>query len=242
MVSGSLRFKHTGIEAHGPAFMTLLRRRSEHTGEIMDISVDLCPAIRVSEHLESLLSPESVTCRSYHEWVQNTGSALLIPECKRGVSCNDGLCFKASFTETEVLLMANISEHHRNCYKLVRYLINGRPVPSMKSKSVFKELYLSQLMRLIWYLSHRRPAKAQASLRIRAVSPKPSLFAHMKYENKQRVRPNIRHLAPLDAAHARLKNEFTEDGMYHYLMSWLNNIFRSSMIIPRKFIRMPWKY
>ena len=40
--------------------------------------------------------------------------------------------------------------------------------------------HLSQLMRL-WYLSHRRPAKAQASLRIRAVSPDPSLFAHMKY-------------------------------------------------------------
>ena len=41
---------------------------------------------------------------------------------------------------------------------------------------------LSQLMRL-WYLSHRRPAKAQASLRIRAVSPEPSLFTHVTYGN-----------------------------------------------------------
>ena len=31
-------------------------------------------------------------------------------------------------------------------------------------------------------LSHRRPAKAQTSLRIRAVSPEPSLFAHMSME------------------------------------------------------------
>ena len=38
-----------------------------------------------------------------------------------------------------------------------------------------KFLDLSQLMRL-WYLLHRRPAKAQASLRIRAVSQEPSLF------------------------------------------------------------------
>ena len=38
---------------------------------------------------------------------------------------------------------------------------------------------VSQLMRL-WYLSHRRQAKAQASLRIRAVSLEPSLFAHIK--------------------------------------------------------------
>ena len=50
----------------------------------------------------------------------------------------------------------------------------------------------------LWYLSHRRPAKALASLRIRAVSPEPSLFTHMKYGSRQRVRPKIRHLAPLD--------------------------------------------
>ena len=47
-----------------------------------------------------------------------------------------------------------------------------------------------------WYLSHRRPAKAQASLRIHAVSPEPSLFAHMRNGCRQRIRPNIRHLAP----------------------------------------------
>ena len=51
----------------------------------------------------------------------------------------------------------------------------------------------------LWYLSHRRSAKAQASLHMRVVSPEPSLFAHMKYESGQRVLSKIRHLAPLDA-------------------------------------------
>ena len=41
----------------------------------------------------------------------------------------------------------------------------------------------------LWYLSHQRPVKAQASLRIHAVSPEPLLFAHMNYGS--------RHLAPL---------------------------------------------
>ena len=58
-------------------------------------------------------------------------------------------------------------------------------------------LYLSQLMRF-WYLSHKRPAKAQASLRIHAVSPEPLLSAHMKYGSRQGVQPKMRHLAPLD--------------------------------------------
>ena len=57
--------------------------------------------------------------------------------------------------------------------------------------------HLSQLMRL-WDLSHRRPVKAQASLGIRAVSPEPSLFAHMKYGSRREIRPKIRHLSRLD--------------------------------------------
>ena len=50
----------------------------------------------------------------------------------------------------------------------------------------------------LWYLSNRRPAKAQVSLRICAVSPEPSLFAYMKHRSRRRVWPKIRHLAPLD--------------------------------------------
>ena len=70
-----------------------------------------------------------------------------------------------------------------------------------------------------WYLSNRRPVKVQASLRICAVSPEPSLFAHIR----GRVRPKIRHLAPhWMAANVCLKNEFTEDEKCHNLMSWLH--------------------
>ena len=65
------------------------------------------------------------------------------------------------------------------------------------SISMHNNNQLSHLMRL-WYLSHRRPAKAQASLRIRAVSPEPSLFADMKYACRRRVRPQIGHQAPLN--------------------------------------------
>ena len=76
--------------------------------------------------------------------------------------------------------------------------------------------YLSQLLRL-WYLSHRGPAKAQARC---AVLPEPSLFAHMKYGSRRRVRPKIRHLAYLDGCASRLKNEFTEDKIINAIISW----------------------
>ena len=73
----------------------------------------------------------------------------------------------------------------------------------------------------VWYLSHRRSVKAQASLRIRAVSPEPSRFAHMKNGSRRRIRPNIRHLAPLNGCACGLKNEFSEDEKCNNLMTWL---------------------
>ena len=56
----------------------------------------------------------------------------------------------------------------------------------------------------VWYLSHRRPVKAQASLRIRAVSPEPSLLAHMKYGHRRSVLPKFRHLASTGWLHMRV--------------------------------------
>ena len=50
----------------------------------------------------------------------------------------------------------------------------------------------------IWYLSPMRAAKVQASLRIRAVSPEPSLLAHTSSESRGTFRQKTRSLAPLN--------------------------------------------
>ena len=68
-------------------------------------------------------------------------------------------------------------------------IFHGNQLHQRQLQVQIRILHWSQLMRL-WYLSHRRPAKAQASLHIRAVSPEPSLFAHMKYGSRRRVRPS----------------------------------------------------
>ena len=74
----------------------------------------------------------------------------------------------------------------------------------------------------LWYLLHRRPAKAQACLRIHAVSPEPSLFAHIGMEvDKGSDQKSASSHTACKAAHARLGNEFTEDGKCHNLMRWL---------------------
>ena len=63
----------------------------------------------------------------------------------------------------------------------------------------------------IWYLSPMRAAKVQASLRIRAVSPEPSLLAHTSSESRGTCRQKARSLAPLNGWACAV--EMCHDGM-----------------------------
>ena len=63
----------------------------------------------------------------------------------------------------------------------------------------------------IWYLSPMRAAKVQASLRIRAVSPEPSLLAHTSTESRGTFRQKTRSLAPLNGWACAV--EICHDGM-----------------------------
>ena len=63
----------------------------------------------------------------------------------------------------------------------------------------------------IWYLSPMRAAKVQASLRIRAVSPEPSLLAHTSSESRGTFRQKARSLAPLNGCACAV--EICHDGM-----------------------------
>ena len=63
----------------------------------------------------------------------------------------------------------------------------------------------------IWYLSPMRAAKVQASLRIRAVSPEPSLLAHTSSESRGTFRQKARPLAPLNGWACAVK--LCHDGM-----------------------------
>ena len=63
----------------------------------------------------------------------------------------------------------------------------------------------------IWYLSPMRAAKVQAILRIRAVSPEPSLLAHTSSVSRGTFRQKARSLAPLNGWACAVK--VCHDGM-----------------------------
>ena len=72
----------------------------------------------------------------------------------------------------------------------------------------------------IWYLSPMRAAKVQASLRIRADSPEPSLLAHTSSESRGTFRQKARSLAPLNGWACAV--EICHDGMLEDTNSLIN--------------------
>ena len=82
--------------------------------------------------------------------------------------------------------------------------------PAFQCCAVDLSSYLGRAKR-IWYLSPMRAAKVQASLRIRAVSPEPSLLAHTSSESRGTFRQKARSLAPLNGWACAV--EICHDGM-----------------------------
>ena len=80
----------------------------------------------------------------------------------------------------------------------------------IKKAAMEQEQYMDSVKR-IWYLSPMRAAKVQASLRIRAVSPEPSLLAHTSSESRGTFRKKARSLAPLNGWACAVK--ICDDGM-----------------------------
>ena len=142
----------------------------------MEISVDLCAALKVdfekysillrqihlhplpyigpSSNLNHAKSTDSVlplsdsVVSNYVDCVEDIKSVLLMPR--------DGMRFKVAFTESELLLTSNLSDHHRKCYRLLKYIVNGEPFPLKGSKirRFFKDthtgLHSYIIKRVVW--------------------------------------------------------------------------------------------
>ena len=132
--TGTLKFKHKyKAKLHGPAFMIRLIWESNRTKTSMEISVDLCLAVKLHGVPDKVLPLSNISFSTYKLYAQRVGSVMLIPR--------NGLRFKVTFTESELMLTSTMSEHHRKCYKILKYIINGEPYPSERSKSKILEYF-----------------------------------------------------------------------------------------------------
>ena len=85
------------------------------------------------------------------------------------------------------------------------------PLSVIQEHEMQDSTYHMDRVKRIWYLSHMRAAKVQASLRMRAVSPEPPLLAHTSSESRGTFRQKTRSLAPLNGWTCAV--EICHDGM-----------------------------
>ena len=130
--SGSAVHMNTGTlivivskpEEHGPAFTIrfLWKRGTIENQPTMAISVDVVPVLKIPwEMYNNLLTEVEGFVVNYFDHVESVGSLLLMPR--------EGLNFHVNFTEAELYHMKNLSHHHKKCYKLLKYMLNGEPFP-----------------------------------------------------------------------------------------------------------------
>ena len=124
MKTGILLMQNSTIKKHGPAFTPSFVWQRRASREKMEIFVDLCPVIRFTGNLDKLIRLQDATCDTYFDYVHKIGHVMLMP-CTKKMSCESGLCFRAIFTLAEILLIRDMSSHHRKCYKLLKYILNG---------------------------------------------------------------------------------------------------------------------
>lgn len=138
--TGSMVLKE-GITCHGPAFsLSFCWTPSDKNSTYLEINVDLTPAIDVQLTEEIVKESDCYDWRFY--WALKTLNRFMAVPCQRETSCGEGLCFRLSFTETEVqMLRASdqwhlqnpqvpnylqvfndaMREHHIKCYKVMKY-------------------------------------------------------------------------------------------------------------------------
>ena len=123
---GTLTLYYYSCDQNGPAFNLKCRWRRICDNTDIDISIDLCFVMRFHKPLHEMIRPEDLECKTYYEFAKKCESVLVMP-CKEQDSCYGGDCFRIIFTEAELFLCQELSGHHKKCYKILKYLINGIP-------------------------------------------------------------------------------------------------------------------
>ena len=137
--TGCLTFNRSNPKRHGPACTIKLtwKRKCTETQKRLEISVDLCLAFRLEwESYKDILTAGGVDVSHNLQYIQRVGSVLIMPD--------DFWRFKVAVTEAELRLTEELSEHHVQCFKLLKYVVNWEPKPLQTILSKVASIFMKQ--------------------------------------------------------------------------------------------------
>ena len=139
--TGHLTCKSSKPEQHGPACTVTFEWHRKSSKPPMKISVDLCQALKLPwEVYEKMLRSNGCDVSNYLDktHIENKVWSVLLMPHKSIYLLN---AFKVTFTEAELLLTANLSDHHIKCYKLLKYITNPEIHPLQTFASRIKYFF-----------------------------------------------------------------------------------------------------
>lgn len=94
-----------------------------------------------------LVKPENAICQTYFDNVEKVQSVMLMPFQPKHTTLSGGAhCFNVTFTLAELLLMVDLSNHHRKCYKILKFLLNGKELITTSFIPHLKEAVWNQFI------------------------------------------------------------------------------------------------
>ncbi|XP_045170373.2 uncharacterized protein LOC123532847 [Mercenaria mercenaria] len=120
----------------GPAIKLMLLWESK-SGNQLEISVDIVLAIEMNG-IENVLAMEEVQCQMYCKILLETNQYFLIPIH----TAHTDVCFKVTVTTTELNIMTHLSKEHILCYRILKYLFQGKWTSANLICSYFLKTFL----------------------------------------------------------------------------------------------------
>ncbi|XP_060569176.1 uncharacterized protein LOC132727621 [Ruditapes philippinarum] len=128
------------VQKNGPAFTQhFLWEPYNLQKSKTTIKVDITPAIEFDLNDDIINENDTFHTDILNKTVEH-GKFMLVLTHDHGPSCP--LCFRLTFTETEVNLVCCLDTHHNDCYKLLKYIFNSGGSVNFLSSYVLKTLVL----------------------------------------------------------------------------------------------------
>ncbi|XP_052812368.1 uncharacterized protein LOC128239949 [Mya arenaria] len=115
--SGTLTVINYAVAVNGPQCTLRLKWKSRSKDRTLSISVDICPAVEVSD-VSELVHENEVADKSLYTEMIKADKCHLIPRPVK--SCQ--FCFKLVFAKADRETIMDLSASHKNCLMILKYL------------------------------------------------------------------------------------------------------------------------
>ena len=143
-LSGSLMLYGYNVSLHGPECVVLAHWYSRTSMTSFPITIDICPAIQADCVSDIVTTDDPLFLTAYHSMLQEQRYFLIPSDSK---TCS--YCFKLAFTDSDQWLVSNLTEKHRKCFRVLKFLFTEAGKVNCGVKKIMNSFAIK--MAILWH-------------------------------------------------------------------------------------------